>query len=364
MCQKGESVCFFCDKADKSDTLHEASSFQMDARVRECAQTLQDKFFWAKLSAGDLVAQEAKYHAVCLALLYQKGKLKSSCYSHEDDTSQSVALAELIEYIEDYKLKSNTAPIFNRLYATRLEQMGVSPSGTLHSTYLKERLLRRIPGLKAYTEDRDVLLAYDKDIGIGLKKAEMDNCDNEASHIIQVAKMVRSDMFQLRNTFEGSFSTECQDDSVPDSLVALVAMLLEGPSIPDQNEVKATSQQVLSIAQLIKFNCRNRLSKEQKALYHTRDHETPLPIYIGLDVYAQTRKWELVETFSPWVAEFFLKMSHVRRTRHAHQVTACSLYILPSLSMRVNCHSMSGVRSKAKAYRSSTIGTSSFNWSL
>ena len=273
----------------------------MDARVRECAQTLQDEKLLAKLSAGDLVAQEAKYHAVCLASLYQKGKLKSSCYSHKDDTSQSIALAELIEYIEDYKLKSNTAPIFKlcdltRLYATRLEQMGVSPSGRLHSTRLKERLLKRIPGLKAYTEGRDVLLAFDKDIGIALKKAEVDDSDNEASHLIKVAKMVRRDMFQLKNTFEGSFSTECQDDSVPDSLVTLVAMVLEGPSILDQNEAKATSQQVLSIAQLIKFNCRNRLSKEQKALYHTRDHETPLPIYIGLDVYAQTRKRELVET--------------------------------------------------------------------
>lgn len=34
------------------------------------------------------------------------------------------------------------------------------------------------------------------------------------------------------------------------------------------------------------------------------------------------------ELATPGIAESFLKVSHVTRTRHAHQVTACALYIL------------------------------------
>jgi hypothetical protein len=34
------------------------------------------------------------------------------------------------------------------------------------------------------------------------------------------------------------------------------------------------------------------------------------------------------EVATPSIAESFLKASHVTRTRHAHQITACALYIL------------------------------------
>ena len=39
---------------------HESAKRKIDSRVRECAKTLQDIALLAKLSAGDLVALEAK----------------------------------------------------------------------------------------------------------------------------------------------------------------------------------------------------------------------------------------------------------------------------------------------------------------
>jgi hypothetical protein len=46
----------------------------VDARVREYATALQDQKLLAKLSEGDLVAIEAKYHPACLVLLYNRAR--------------------------------------------------------------------------------------------------------------------------------------------------------------------------------------------------------------------------------------------------------------------------------------------------
>ena len=59
---KLDQKCFFC--SETSGTLHEASTFNMDTKVRDCALLLQDSKLLAKLSAGDLISQEAVYHSV------------------------------------------------------------------------------------------------------------------------------------------------------------------------------------------------------------------------------------------------------------------------------------------------------------
>ena len=43
--------CFFCEKAGQ-EKLHEASTFRIDRRVRECAGLLKDDKLLAKLSVG------------------------------------------------------------------------------------------------------------------------------------------------------------------------------------------------------------------------------------------------------------------------------------------------------------------------
>ena len=62
-------MCFFCEKPEAEEgtsSLHNVSTFELDTRVRQCAYQLQDQRLLAKLSGGDLIAQEAKYHLQCL----------------------------------------------------------------------------------------------------------------------------------------------------------------------------------------------------------------------------------------------------------------------------------------------------------
>ena len=58
--------------------------------------------------------------------------------------------------------------------------------------------------------------------------------------------------------FTGSFEESCQEKSVPHMLLALVvSMVLEGPSIKDQLQIRddeCSTPAILSIAQILKYN--------------------------------------------------------------------------------------------------------------
>ena len=60
-----DTSCFFCGKSG-TETLHEVATFQVDTRVRKCAAQVGDNELMARLSMGDMVALEAKYHSKCL----------------------------------------------------------------------------------------------------------------------------------------------------------------------------------------------------------------------------------------------------------------------------------------------------------
>ena len=85
---------------------------------------------------------------------------------------------------------------------------------------------------------------------------------------------------------------------MPQSLAALVNMLLTGPNIKDQcAEEKPMSNGAKTISQLIVFNSirssKNHVSSNHR---HNRDRETPAPIYLALKIHGETRKRGLVDT--------------------------------------------------------------------
>ena len=54
-------------------TLHKVTSFRLDRHVRRCAYILvkTEQLLIGKLSCGDMISQEAKYHATCLVEFYR-----------------------------------------------------------------------------------------------------------------------------------------------------------------------------------------------------------------------------------------------------------------------------------------------------
>ena len=82
--------------------------------------------------------------------------------------------------------------------------------------------------------------------------------DSDVVSLARAARIVRKGMFQAHQAFSGSFSDNCQEDSVPQ---LLVSMILEGPSIEEQSS-KSSAFARMTIAQLLKYNSVKHATKE------------------------------------------------------------------------------------------------------
>ncbi|KAG0720472.1 hypothetical protein GWK47_048454 [Chionoecetes opilio] len=202
--QSTEPICFFCNKPAGTADLHEAATKEIDKNVRRCATELGITELLAKLSAGDMIAIEAKYHRNCLRALYNK--IRPAALKDEDaDRLHGIAFAELVVFMEDMHADEDKAPVFKlldvaNLYKTRLEQLGATVTNRIHTTRLKDRLLSVCPDLRAHSQGRDTLLLFEKDIGPALKKAC--DYDSDVMHLVREAQVVRRKMFQTRFTFD------------------------------------------------------------------------------------------------------------------------------------------------------------------
>ena len=140
--QPSEVSCFFCGQAAGMDGLHEVTTFQMDQRVHKSAELTGDSLLLAKLSLGDMVALEAKYHTKCLLALYNRARKvqveQQGAYS-EDDEISGIVFAELVMYVEEVRLEASTAPVFEltdmaQLYMSRMQQFGLTSDKRIHTT--------------------------------------------------------------------------------------------------------------------------------------------------------------------------------------------------------------------------------------
>lgn len=290
--------CFFCDETDSSSSLHAASTLGVDNKVRECALLLNDGELLAKLSASDMVAADAKYHTKCLVSLYNRARQLKSPKDTAYRSIEGVAFAELIAYIDDCKDCEEFTVLkladLARIYSAKLEELGAEP-GRINTSRLKERLLAAFPDIKALPQGRDILLAFNQEIGDVLKRASEDDCDTEACHLAKAAKIVRRDILQLQNSFQGTFPPNCQSDAVPSTLQTLVNMILKGPTVNQQPGESDSNQACLSISQLLMFNSISRDRNTSSSSRHTREKECPLPIYVALKIHGATRGRSLID---------------------------------------------------------------------
>ena len=136
-------------------------------------------------------------------------------------------------------------------------------------------------------------------MGAALCKLCKDDFDDEAICCARAAKrLVQKDMFQLQATFTGSFDEACQVNLVPQSLLTIIVMILDGPNIQSQSQSSSrTHQAPISVAQLLQYNSTFwRRAEIAGSARHNKTRQTPLPIYVGLTVHVRTRKRDLVET--------------------------------------------------------------------
>ena len=199
----------------------------------------------------------------------------------------TTAFAELVSYMEETRVDNLVAPIFKfsdlaNPYSSTLEQLGTKLPGRVHSTKLKNGILSYFPDMEAHTQGREVVLVFNEDVGAALRKACEHDADSDAVYLARAATIVQRDMFQTKVEFNGSFHTECQEQSLPTSLLSLVAMVLNGPNIKTQSSSSSASQPALSISQLLLYNsCKRYKDNAQDIVRHSQQRETPLPTPVG-----------------------------------------------------------------------------------
>ena len=256
----------------------------------------------AKLSGGDVIAQELKYHPSCLTGLYNRERAYLTKVENEKKSQRSLetevyplAFSELVTYMAETKASSEGPSIFrladmHSLYKQRLQQLGVE-SPDVNSTRLKDKLLAELPELEAHKKGRDVLLAFQEDVGSALSHASE---YSEAIVLAKAAKILRRQMIDHKSTFDGTFHEGCVEEAIPSTLLQFVGMIEHGADIKSQLRFGA-SKTDLAMAQLLQYNCYARYKEGAATHRHSKDRETPFPVYMGMTVFAKTRKRHLVE---------------------------------------------------------------------
>ena len=78
----------------------------------------------------------------------------------------------------------------------------------------------------------------------------------------KAAQIIRKQILTKQEKFQGSFKEDCQKEAVPNSLFALIRMVLEGPNLVHQTQAgqeQGRSNIALVISQLLIFNSANHV---------------------------------------------------------------------------------------------------------
>ena len=224
-----DTTCLFYNKPGTStNLLRNASTGDLDTKVMQCAIDLEDQYLLAKLSRGNVVGTDMKYHPKCLIAFYNRNRAQASTSQKgtTPDTAGTTAFAELISYMQEVLGSDDAPPVFqfselSKLYSSRLHQLDEDAPSNIHSSRFKNRILGYIPELEAHSEGRDILLVPSGTAGKSIRKMCQLNGESETIIMSRVADSIRCDMFTNEcPSFDGTFTGDCQQRSVPSSLHA------------------------------------------------------------------------------------------------------------------------------------------------
>ena len=266
------------------------------------ALEMQDTTLVAKLSAGDAIAIEAKYHLQCLTAYRNKYRLFLQQHKRQPDLfkerCKARAFAELVAHVDELLEAGNflfKCSILHNLYEQRVKEFGVDIA--INKMRLKEQLLEHFSGmgLQEQYDGRNTVLLFPEGMQQALKDAHLDHdYDNKAPLLTKVARICRQEILSVDTTFSGSFAVDCQRDITPITN-QLVSMILYGPNIKDKS---GEPQYCLTISQLLIFNSKKRGKPSSTQNRHSPEREPPLPLYIGLNLHSQTRSKTLVDNMA------------------------------------------------------------------
>ena len=236
-------MCIFRGKGKEEGEVHKFCTFDADENVRTIATELKDTKLLSTLAGGDLIAIEAKYHLKCLVGLrnrYRSFKRKSRKIlpNTEEKMIESIVFVELTNYMEKSVIGGTLLFTLKELYALyvdRLQNLGVRKY--VHRSRFKHIILEHFPEAQEQQEGKNVVIVFKEGMSNMLREAlKQRDFSEDANILAKAAKIIRKDIFDHEGfRFTGSFTPNCQEDSVPASLKSLVSMILNGTGLDDQD---------------------------------------------------------------------------------------------------------------------------------
>ena len=113
-------------------------------------------------------------------------------------------------------------------------------------------------------------------LGDAIQKACAHDYDSEALLMAEVEKIVHRDAETVKQKFLGTFDVDCQKNSIPASLLALVEMIIKGPSkmqsgqMEEDKKIRASQNSYYTI--LASKGKEKNIAKKKNALYRYALH--------------------------------------------------------------------------------------------
>ena len=154
-------MCLICNNPGSIKTMRKATTLALDDKVRKSAAIIGDQALLRRLSIGNMIAIDARYHLKCLATLYQKAAAIEQTNSPDNSSTallKAQAFADLVEYIE---AQCGSGTVFKmaelaKLYSSRLISLGIDSN--IHSTRLRQKLTAAVPILLRLKINQTILI--------------------------------------------------------------------------------------------------------------------------------------------------------------------------------------------------------------
>lgn len=120
------------------------------------------------------------------------------------------------------------------------------------------------------------MVAFEEDIGSLISRALPGENDDNALYLERTANIVREEMFNESSSATGSVTQSSQKGSVPQALLSLVTMILEGPNAKRQLTGKPSQAAITLLAQLLKFSSVKHARKTEQCTRHNQESIDPI----------------------------------------------------------------------------------------
>ena len=174
--ETGNALCIFCGKVS-SEKLHEYSTRNAEISLRAMANGMQDNALLTKISGGDLVAIETKYHFSCLLEYRNRHCSYLRTKSKEVDTDyervKARVFVEVVSYVEaaiEDELYMFKVKELRCLYQKRLKEFGYDVE--INKSKFKESILNYFESsdIQEQSDGKNKILIFPEGIKSLLKK--------------------------------------------------------------------------------------------------------------------------------------------------------------------------------------------------